>query len=238
MKKAFTIIIILSFWNCFSQTNFDKIPENAKEIHFVYEKKSKYIIDDNGVYGDSISFVIDFPLVKTIKKKDPKNPSQQIYFASFKDMNTEEEQFLASTIYHTNEIIKGTYFIPSKITVFYVTRNDEETKLIYKKYFSQRYHKFEYRKEFNYNTRIEKREFPRVDYKLKFEEVEKKIESDDNVFGSYTEIRKEIQYKNIVLMNSNLSKYITPFVFTNNAFGVEKLESINETIELISVNYK
>ena len=45
-------------------------------------------------------------------------------------------------------------------------------------------------------------------------------------------------YKNIVLMNENLSSFITPIIFTNNVFGVEKVESIKETIQLKSVTYK
>jgi hypothetical protein len=238
MSSFFKIIVLLCFWNCFSQSVFENMPENAKEIHFTYEKKSKYIIADNGVYGDSIALAIDFPLVKTILKKHPKFPNQQIHFASFKDMNKEEERFLASSIYHTNEIIKGTYFVPSKTTVFYVTRDDEETKLAFKKYFSERYYKFEYRQEFNYNTRMEKRKYPGINYKLKFDEIEKTIFFEDAIYGSYKEIVKGIQYTNIVLMNPNLSKYISPYIFTNNTNGVEKIDTINQTITLLSVSYK
>jgi hypothetical protein len=238
MKRLIKICFVFFWTSSFSQTIFPKPQNNASEIHFVYEKKSNYTIADNGVYGDSISFAIDFPLVKTILKKHPKFPNQQIHFAAFEDMNKEEERFLASSIYHTNEIIKGTYFVPSKTTVFYVTRDDEETKLAFKKYFSERYYKFEYRQEFNYNTKIEKRQFPRVNYKLKFDEIEKTIFSEDANYGSYKEIVKGIQYTNIVLMNPNLSKYISPYIFTNNTYGVEKIETIKETITLLSVSYK
>lgn len=238
MKVSINLILFLFFWTSFSQSNFDKMPENTKEIHFIYEKKSNYVIDNNGVYGDSILFAIDFPKLKTILKKNPKDSTQFTHFVSFKNMNKDEEKFLWSSLYHTNEIIKGTYFISSKTLVFYITRNDEETKKIFKKYFSQTYYKFEYRQEFNYITRIEKRQFPSVNYNFKFDEIEKTIVSENNAVSYYTEERNNINYKNSVSMNENLSKYITPIIFTNNAFGVEKLESIKEIINLISVTYK
>lgn len=214
------------------------MPKNAKEIHFVYDKKSKYLIEETGVYGDSILFAIDFPKLKTTIKKNPKDATQELHFISFKNMNKEEQRFLSSSIYHSNEKIVAKHYIPSKTTVFYVTRNDEETKLVFKKYFHQSYPKFEYRQEFNYVTRIERRQFPNVNYVLKFEEIEKTITTDDEILGSYTEEIKGIQYTNSLLMNANLSKYITPIVFTNSKFGVEKLESIREIIQLKSVTYK
>lgn len=237
MKYSLNIIVFLSFWNCFSQVKFDKTPENAKEIHFVYERKSNYYVNEKGVFADSLLLATDFPKMKFEKINHPLDSTKICGFVSFKKLNKENKKFLESTIYHTNEKIVATYFIPSKTTVFYVTRNDEEARNIFNKYFNSIYYKFEYRQEFNYNTGIEKRQYPRVNHVLKFEEIEKTIVPDDAVHASYTEVRKNVVYKNIVLMNENLSKFITPIIFTNNAFGVEKLESINQTIQLKSVTY-
>jgi hypothetical protein len=80
MKSALHLLFVLSFFISYSQSSFDKMPDNAKEIHFVYEKKSKYLIDESGVYGDSILFVIDFPKLKTTIKKNPKDATQVLHF--------------------------------------------------------------------------------------------------------------------------------------------------------------
>ena len=237
MKLTISIILFLSFWNCFSQFKFEKIPENTKEIHFVYERKSNYVINEKGVFADSLLLATDFPKMNFEMIIHPLDSTKICGFVSFKKLNKENKKFIESTIYHTNEKIVATYYIPSKIMVFNVIRNDDEAKNIFKKHFNSTYYKFEYRQEFNYNTGIEKRQFPSVNYVLKFEEIEKTLFNEDNIHASYTEIRKNIMYKNIVLMNENLSRFITPIIFTNNAFGVEKLESINETIQLKSVTY-
>lgn len=214
------------------------MPENTKEIHFVYQKKSNYFINEKGVYADSILLAIDFPKMKFEMTNHPSDSTKLCGFISFKKLSKENKKFIHGKIYHTNETIAGTYYIASKLTVFYVSRNDEETKTIFKKYFNESYYKFEYRQEFNYNTRIEKRQFPNVNYELKFNEIEKTISSTSPFLGNYNEVVNNIEYKNIVVMNDNLYKFITPMIFTNNVFGVEKIESINEIIELKSVRYK
>lgn len=238
MKIFLNIIIYLFFWNSFSQSTFEKAPDNAKEIHFVYQKKSNYFINENGVYADSILFVIDFPKMKFEITKHPLDTTRLCGFVSFKKLSKENKKFIVSKIYHINETIVGTYYIASKLTVFYVSRNDEETKSIFKKYFNEPYYKFNYRQEFNFSTRIEKRQFPTVNYELKFDNTEKTIATIDSYLGNYKEVYNNIEYKNIVLMNDNLNKFITPFVFTNNSFGVEKIETIDKIIELKSVTYK
>lgn len=238
IKFIINSVLFLSFWNCFSQLKFDKILENAKEIHFVYEKKSNYFVNEKGIFADSLLLATDFPKMKFEMTNHPNDSTIICGFVSYKKLNKENKKFIEGSIYHSNEKIVATYFIPSKTMVFYVTRDDEEARTIFKNYFHQPYYKFEYRQEFNYTTGIEKRQFPRVNYQIKFEEIEKTIVSKDNVHGTYTEVRKNIMYTNIVVMNENLAKFITPLIFTNNAFGVEKLESINETILLKSVTYK
>ena len=214
------------------------MPENTKEINFIYEKKTNYFINEKGVYADSILFVIDFQGIKFEMTKHPSDTTRFCGFLSFRNLSKENKKFIESKIYHTNETIVGTHYIASKLTVFYVSRNDEETKTIFKKYFNETYYKFEYRQEFNYITRIEKRQFPNVNYELKFDKIEKTIDPTNPYLGNYTEVLNNIEYKNIVIMNDNLFKFITPMIFTNNVFGVEKIESINEIIELKSMTYK
>jgi hypothetical protein len=46
----------------FSQ--FEEKPINYKKINFVYETKSNYFIDENGIYADSLLIKLDFPEIK------------------------------------------------------------------------------------------------------------------------------------------------------------------------------
>ena len=64
MKYFFNIVVCLFFWNGFSQVVFEKMPKEAKEIHFVYEMKSNYVINDEGIFADTLLLKIDFPDLK------------------------------------------------------------------------------------------------------------------------------------------------------------------------------
>ena len=229
----------MSFYNGFSQVFFEKTPENAKEIHFVYEMKSNYSINDDGVFADTLLLNIDFPDLKYILRKHPSDTSIVCGFSTLKNFGSNNKEKLKGILYHTNETIHGIHFIPSKKTVFNVVRGDEETKMIFKKYFKERFVNFEYREEFDFVKKTEKIKFPNVSYDRTFSEISKTIEfKNDDSIGFYQETQKGVLFKNVVFFNSNLSKYISPILFDNSKFGVEKLETIMRTITLKSVYYK
>lgn len=239
MRYFLNILFCLSFWTGFSQVTDEKMPESTQEIHFVYKSQSNYLINDEGIFADTLLLKIDFPNVKYSLRKHPSDSTITCGFSALKEFGKENKTRLKGIIYHTNETINATYFITTKKTIFNVVRGDEETKIIFKKYFGERFTNFKYKQEFDFSKRIEKRKYPSVNYTFPFDEIAKKIDfkTEDNV-GFYSETINNVKYKNVVYFNKNLSKYISPLVFENSLTGVEKIETIKRTIILKSVYYK
>lgn len=239
MKYFVNIFFLVGFWSCFSQEKFEKISENTSEIHFVYEMKSNYVINDEGIFADTLLLQIDFPNFKYSLRKHPSDSTVVCGFSTLKDFGTNNRQKLKSIIYHTNETINAIHFVGSKKTVFNVVRGSEETKVIFKKYFKERFMNFEYRQEFDFVKRTEKRKYPNVNYDLSFDKIAKSVEfTSDESFGFYYDYAREVLYKNIILFNKELSVFVSPIVFENSKFGVEKIETISRTITLKTVYYK
>lgn len=238
MRIALNIITLLSFINIFSQATFEEMPEGTKEIHFEYERKSNYYINEKGVYADSLLIMLDFPKVKFENATHPLDSTKITKFIPFKHFDSENRKYLASILYHSNEKSYATYYVSSMITVVYVKRDDEEIKKIFKKYLKTSYNKFEYRTQFDFRNKTVKIDFPRNNYFDSFKSIEKEIYYNSEVEGNFYQEVKEKTFKSMVYMNNKLVKYVTPIIFTNNNFGVEKIVNINDTIELKSVIYK
>ena len=231
MKNIIYIIFFLTFNKCYPQVFFEKMPANAKEIHFVYETKSNYLVNDDGIFADTLLLKIDFPKLKYILKKNPIDSSVVCGFSTLKDFGRDNRYKLFTILYHSNETINGIHFIPSKKTVFKVVRGDDETKMIFKKYLKQRFYDFEYREEFDFVKKTEKIEFPRINYNRTFAEISKNIKfKNDPIIGFYEEESIGILYKNIVFFNNDLSKFISPILFDNNTIGVEKIETVKRQL--------
>lgn len=56
MKRLLIVLVLLSYHLGFSQQKFEKLPEGANEIHFSYKQSGKLLIDESGVYADSLFF--------------------------------------------------------------------------------------------------------------------------------------------------------------------------------------
>lgn len=239
MRWLLKISICLCLWNGFSQNTFEKTPENFKEIHFVYEVQSNYIVNDEGVFADTLLFKTDFPDLKYTTKKHPKDSTLICGFTTLKELGKENTKKLASIIYHTNETFNAVYNTSKKKTVFNVIRYDEQTRNIFKKHFKESYFKFQYKKEFDFIKKIRKLIYPAVLYNHSFSEISKKIEpANDDLIGFFYETKGNVLFKNIVYFNKDLSKDITPLIFENINFGIEKIETVQKTIKLKSVHYK
>ena len=239
MRLFLNIVFCFSFWTGFSQGSYQKMPDNAQEIHFIYKKGTNYVINDEGIFADTLLLKIDFPELKYSLRKHPLDATVTCGFSTLKEFGRDNKKKLFSIIYHTNETIYATHFIISKKTIFNVVRGDEETKKVFKIYFGERFVNFEYQQEFDFSKRIEKRKYPRVNYTFTFDEIAKKIDfKTDETFGFYSETIMNVLYNNVVYFNKDLPKYVSPLVFKNNIAGVEKIETISKTITLKSVYYK
>ena len=233
-------MFLFCFWSCFSQTSFDSIPENAKEIHFVYEVKSNYYVNESGVFADTLLFQVDFPKLKFSKVTNPNNSAFVCGVVEWKDFNNENKKKLSSILYHTNEKIEGEFNVKKNVTIIRVERNDDLTRAVFKKYLKKSYSHFEYTITINYNNKTIGTRYPSVEYSNEFKNKSKEIVYDMNgLSGTFKEDRNEFEFENKIILNDKLNNKIIPGeLFSNNSFGVEKIYTVTKTTELKSVYYK
>ena len=62
MNKILILLCVFTTFQMFSQ--IEEKPSTYKKINFVYETKSNYLIDENGIYADSLLIKLDFPEIK------------------------------------------------------------------------------------------------------------------------------------------------------------------------------
>lgn len=238
MRKFLSIIILLIFQISFSQSKFEKMPEETNEIHFKCKLSSKIQIDENGVYADSLFFKTYFPKTNYSKVAKPK----AYYLNSKVELTTlrkSNKRKLIAVLYHNNETYKGIHFIEQSKTFIIAERNDEELKTIFKNYFGEEYAVFQYKIDIDYSKKIKHVLYPNAYHQFGFDEIQKEIDWTSKTKGVFVEKVKKKRYTNAVTFDENLSKYISMgYIFKNSDFGVSKIESFESTLELIEVKYK
>ncbi|CAM4170460.1 hypothetical protein FLAN108750_13815 [Flavobacterium antarcticum] len=238
MQKFLVLLVLLSFQCGFSQTPFEKMPENAKEIHFTYKQKLKVHIDESGVYADSLFFKTYFPQIHSTKVIHPKAYylNTKVELKAFKN---EDKRQLAGILYHNNESYVGIHFMEQNKSVIWAERNDEAVKAIFKKYFKQSYSKFKYKIEIYYDKQVKHVLYPSAYYQFGFAEIQKQINWISKTEGVYSEVIKDKRYSYALTFDENLSKYVSMgYIFKNSDFGVSKIESFESILQLIEVKYK
>ena len=97
---------------------------------------------------------------------------------------------------------------------------------------------FYYKYEINYKKQKKEVSYPSKSYTFLFKEALLQIEYLDKTTGFFKTKTNKLLLQNTIILNEDLNKYITYDVFSNNNFGVQKTESIYDTITLKSVTYK
>lgn len=229
MRTFFLTIGILSSLLTFSQ-------ENAKKaVSFVYKKSPKIEIKNNNVIADSLFFRIYFPEIK-IHNKNVHNKSSKKHFIKLEELNKKEKQELASIIYHNSEMIYGNYYPEKRQTILVVKRNDDEAKAAIENQLNEKYQKFTYTITFNFFNKKINYNYPKVNYTYNFDEKGLKLIKSE-VANQFTFQQKTPQGTalNIASSDNSLPSTVTPEFFINNNFGINKIETIAYTIELIEV---
>lgn len=219
----------------------DAKPDNFSKIHFVYDVKSNYHIDDNGVFADTVLMKLDFPTIKYSLRRSPMDAKKIVGFVRLTDFDEESKHILSSTIYHTVERIEGTYDLKRNKTTLRITRNDDHTRTIFRKFFKQDYEKFKYTISIDYSDKKWICKYPHITYKYQFDEIARTIDfaNERKMEGSFSEKAGALVYHNLVYCSDQLNSKVTPDeMFSNNEFGVEKIISIYKTINLESVVYE
>ena len=238
MKKDKYLFFALIFFNfLFSQ---EKIDENKEDkIYFTYLKKSNYIIKDSNVYGDSLMFAIDFPYLKPRKAKFSNDSLNSEFFLPVSSFINENKTKLVGILYHSNEQIEGVYDTKKNKTTLQIKRDDFELKNLFRTHFNENYQKFKYIIIVDYNKQKIYYKYPSSSYSFNFSEMFKKIEYNDDTFleGNYLSQTKEYIQNNKVLFNNKLNPKIgTDIIFSNQKFGLIKIVTVFETVELLTEN--
>ena len=236
MKKNSILICLFLTSVLFSQ--IVEKPQNFKKINFVYETKSNYHIENQGVYADTLLFKIDFPNLKYIQLNNSSKNEDFNGFIPINNFKEDDLKKLASILYHTNQKFMGEYDKVNDETNFKVIRDDELTKKIFKEILHMKYDYFEYKIKINYKKNKIKTNFPSVSYTHKIDELLNKLTFKNDTIGEYIQIRNHLEFRNIVLLNSKLDPKIMPHeIFSNNNFGIEAIKKINDITILKSVSY-
>lgn len=242
MKYIVNISLLFYFVNCFSQDSFQIEPKEFQKIHFVYEEKSNYYIDDRGVYADTLLFSFEFPKLKYIKVKSPINPNQTCGFINYERfIDKEDKRKLIGSIYHNTQIYEGIYDAKKNKTTIKVRRDRKDESFIkVKNYLNESLTGFQFDIKIDYEKSIVEWTFPSTSWRKKFDEVKCEIVFDDNkTSGYYIEKTPKFSMSNMIFLNKNLNNKITPeMLFTNNDFGIEKVETLFSTYRLKSVTYE
>lgn len=141
-KILLTLCVFLPFI-VFSQ--IEDRPINFKEINFVYETKSNYFIDEDGIYADSLLIKLDFPEIKFIAVNKLIENQRYNSFVSLKHLKKSDIKRLCGILYHTNQKFIGEYDVEKNETNFRVERNDDLAKKIFKNILKERYSNFYYK---------------------------------------------------------------------------------------------
>lgn len=244
MKYFLNILFLVSFWNCFSQNSYPTEPKEYSKIHFVYEEKSNFYLDDKGVYADTLLIANDFPNLKYTKVKSPTKANAICGFVPYSDFAGQDKRRIVSSLYHHYETYEGTYDVKKQKTKMKVTRENKEIKEKVKKYFNEYFEKVVHKFQIDYT-----RENQNIIYKTwsgmlgdKEERVEKKEVfnfNEEKLIGLYKIENQYVELTNIVVFNKMLNTRITPeTLFSNVIFGVEKIITLSSTYELKSVTYE
>ena len=234
---------MVSFWNCFSQNDYPDAPKEYQKIHFVYEQKSNYFINQNGVYADTLLLSFDFPTIKYMKAKSPTNQNQMVGFIPYGLFyHDEDKRKLISSIYHNTQTYEGVYDIKKDKTIIRVKREQKcEAFQRVSSYLKEKVlPDFRYRIEINYKKETIGSYFPNTSWNCCFEKEKNIIIFNANTTsGYYKEVLAEAVATNLILLNRNLNNKIVPgLVFVNNDFGVEKIKTLFSIYELKSVTYE
>jgi hypothetical protein len=236
MKKTYTFFCVFMTTVLFSQIS--EKPLQYKKIHFVYETKSNYHVNQEGVYADSLLFQLDFPEVPFTALDSTGVASNYNAFVPWSGLSTTDIKKLSGILYHVNEKFIGVYDVTKDETHFKVFRNDEETKHIFKTIFKERYYNFSYTIIIKHRKNSIRINYPSVSYDFTIAEKINKIDYIDETLGQFTLKEKDRVWSNIVVLNPSLDPNIMPEdIFSNNNFGIETIKKMNYTTQLKSVSY-
>jgi len=239
MKKIGFSVFILVCNIVFSQTT---IPETYSKIHFVYEQKSNFLIENGNLYADTLLFRITFPKLKYSRVISPIDSTKTIGCIAMKDLSKEDKRTIGSSLYHCTHSIVGTYDLKKNKTKLLFRRRSPAMTEIFKKYFGGDSSPFAFDVIIDYKNDAILTNYPSVNYSSSLKSKLKKIifAGTDKSVGTYTFLthRNDFQTDVVTLNNKHNKKITSDVVFSNNDYAIDKIVTLYDTTTLISVVYE
>lgn len=230
MRSILYLVVLVIGNFAFSQNR-----ENAtSSINFKYEQRPNCILVEKGLYANKLFLDVNFPNLKYELQNESKE-SNPIGFIAIKEFSKSDLKKLASVFYHYANSIEGSYDAVKNKTKFTVTRNLEFLNDSVEKILNTKFRKFKYTVNLDYNKKMIKYKYPSGSYDYTFKENAKKLAftENDSLNGKYSYKTDNKVYTDSVELNENYDNKITPYlVFSNTAFGVQKIVNVEYTIDL------
>jgi len=243
MNYLFYLFVFTISYSAFAQ--IEQKPESFKQIHFIYEETPNITIDEKGIYADSLLMAHIFEGKKFTKATSPDDSLKVTSFLPLDKLSKANKNDLISFIYHSTHRINGTYNVNKNTTVLTSRRidvNNISDKLKkYLKVHKSPFDSFTFKTTIDYNKKTQTIDYPKVSYNESFTSKKSNIEwiNTEKTVGKYTKSTATLTYTNIVLVNSELEKHISPILpFENCESGIQIVKSYDNTTKLIYVNYE
>jgi hypothetical protein len=240
--------VITSFINLtilfFSFTLFYQSPKKTQKIHFVYHIKSNCELYEDGMYADTL--LLKQGSLKSLPfqlKKHPKDASKIVGFVEYKNLTKNQKSTIVGIFEHNN-IKLDCYYNPKKDqTIVYTNRYENDNdRLLLKKYLNKTYTPSLNNKAYvDYKTNQRSYMNSPISSTLEFDPRKMTIEwfDDTKTAGQFKISNGKFTFTDLIVANPDIDKHITPtYLFSNCEYGIQKVVSIFQTMELISYEYK
>lgn len=241
---AISLIVLLFPIVSFAQI-VAKPLENYSKIRFEYVQNSNVRFDATGVYADTLLLKSYFPNLPHQLVKSIGESSQPVGFIAISDLKKEDIKKLCGIHGHSNFLITGVYDKrKNRTTIEYsrIKQKDDTNKNQLEALFNQSYGNKVTREielDYNKNTYFEFVGMSEIRDKLDVQRNNIRWTNPNQLEGIYDGVTSQVKYTNAITLDENLDPHVSPVkLFGNANIGVKKIESLNSTIELLSLVYE
>lgn len=230
-KLLFILLGIISFQAVMAQSG------NWNKILFTYEIRSPYILNKDGVFAEASVFAKNFASLRYTEKKSPSGAKMP--FISFQEFTAADRKRLLSSLYQ-NEIVNGIYDKATNTTTLEFTRNDGEAKNAFAA-LGENYETAHSSLKIDFNAKTEYRELSQSKYTVEFKDIayDAVFSDKDKLQATFSDKKDKQGRQFSAAFSKGLSNKVTPGeLFTNNEYGISKVEGYGCTKTLTSVKYE